>query len=206
MTRGFLLASLVLIGAPLALAEPESCAVPPSGSYEGARLSCDLDRAARIMQRTEILQGPLRPAKLSIVDTMAPSGSAYVYTVYGQNGWSFLEARSVPVSEAARRAPSCRLDTMLPADVSQSLDSLTRQIESDTPAAYGAREEVTHNPDGSRTLRLVLDSHDIVTRIGPAGSGQYFSRHAGSDDPVSRLNQLVIGVANVSSAWSCDGS
>jgi hypothetical protein len=38
------------------------------------------------------------------------------------------------------------------------------------------------------------------------GGVQLESEAAGSDDPVSRLNNLVIGIANVSPGWACSAS
>jgi len=55
-------------------------------------------------------------------------------------------------------------------------------------------------------VRLVLDSHDIITRADSENGTRNYSRHSGSDDPVSRLNNLVIGIANVSPGWVCNTS
>jgi hypothetical protein len=179
--------------------------MPASGDAHAARLTCDLDRAAEITLRNEAQQGPLPAATPSIVHILAPARPARVCTVYEQHGRNFAQARSVPLNEAAGWTPSGRLEPALPGDVTEAVQQLSREIETGAPAAYGARKEAARNRDGSHALRLVFDSHDIVTPLGPKGGGTFFSRHARSDDAASRLNQLIIDVASISSAWSCDG-
>lgn len=211
MIRARILSAAIMLTAPpaLALAEPASCqperlASADMDSADILRLRCDIDRAGEIIRKAEIMHGALPAAWIEIVDTHSPSGSAYVYTVYEQNGWKFLEARSVPWSGDNRRLPACRMSTTMPGDVLSDVTDLLGSIDTDTLAAYGPREESTLNPDGSRTVRLILDSHDVITRIDLPGGEKHYSRHARSADDINRLNNLVIGVANVSSAWSCD--
>lgn len=208
----FLAAALLLTALPaFALAEPESCrpdafATPDLTQADAARLRCDLDRAAGISERSERLHGPAPEASIKIVDTFSPSGAAYVYFVHKEHGWNFLEARSVPGANSSSAAPACRLGTTLPGDVVEAMNGLLARLEQNPGPAYGPREEITVNPDGSRSVRIIFDSHDVVTRIDLPGGPKHFSRHARSGDDVTRLNELVIGVANVSSAWSCDAS
>ncbi|MFN3312867.1 MAG: hypothetical protein ACK46Q_05305 [Hyphomonas sp.] len=213
MIRARILAAALLFAAPpaLALAEPASCLPENLATYDPAspdapRLRCDIDRASEISRKAELMHGALPTARIEIVDTYSPSGSAYVYSVYEEHGWKFLEARSVPWSGGNGRLPACRMGTTLPGDVVSELTSLLGSIDTDAPEAYGPREESTLNPDGSRTVRLILDSHDVITRIDLPGGEKHFSRHARSEDDINRLNNLVIGVANLSSAWSCDAS
>ncbi len=213
MIRARILAAALLLAAPpsLALAEPESClperlASPATDSADTLRLRCDIDRAGEIARKAELLHGALPEARIEIVDTYSPSGSAYVYSVYEEHGWKFLEARSVPWAGGNGRPAACRMGTTLPGDVVSELTELLGSIDADAPAAYGPREESTLNPDGSRTVRLILDSHDVITRLDLPGGEKHFSRHARSEDEINRLNNLVIGVANLSSAWSCDAS
>ncbi len=72
------------------------------------------------------------------------------------------------------------------------------------PAAYGKREEVIINADGSRQVKLLLDAQDIVTTI-ETDSGEFaYSRHTRSTGPVNDLNELIIGVANASNGWQCN--
>ena len=213
MIRARLLAAALLLAAQPALAfaepascQPESLAAADPEDAEASRLRCDLDRANEISRKSEDLHGALPASGIEIVDTYSPSGSAYVYSVYEEQGWKFLEARSVPSPSANGRATVCRLGTTLPGEVVREMTGLIGNIEAAAPPAYGSREEVTLNPDGSRSVRLIFDSHDVITRIDLPSGEKHFSRHAGSADDITRLNNLVIGVANVSSAWSCDAS
>jgi len=51
---------------------------------------------------------------------------------------------------------------------------------------------------------LLLDSHDVVSRVQTASGTRDFSRHIRQSDDVAKLNELIIGVANVSSGWDCN--
>jgi hypothetical protein len=76
-------------------------------------------------------------------------------------------------------------------------------VKAAPPAFYGPREAVTVNPDGSRSIRLILDSHDIITRLGTGEGALTFSRIAVTEDDITLLNNLVIGVANFIGDWTC---
>lgn len=169
---------------------------------DAAKMRCDLERASLIRDRAASLYGASAPSLVEIIDTASPSGAAYVYEVLAEGPKLRLEARSVPEGRGAR----CRLQSTLPDDTANALGILLAQSASPDVPDYGAREEVTRNPDGSRTVRIIIDSHDIITRADTENGARSFSRHAGSDDPVSRLNALVIGVANVSPGWVCNAS
>lgn len=169
---------------------------------DAAKMRCDLERASLIRDRAVSLYGARASSLVEIIDTASPSGAAYVYDVLAEGPKLRLEARSVP----AGRGPLCRLQSTLPDDTANALGILLTQSASPDVPAYGAREDVTLNPDGSRTVRIVIDSHDIITRADTENGARNFSRHAGSDDPVSRLNNLVIGIANVSPGWVCNAS
>jgi len=171
-------------------------------SPEAARLRCDIDRAARIRERANGIYGAAAPALIQIVDTASPSGAAYVYDVQADGKRLRLDARSVPDG----RGPRCRLSVNIPDDTANAMSILLTQAADPSVPDYGPREEVTVNPDGSRNVRLVINSHDIITRADTETGARNFSRHARSDDPVSRLNNLVIGVANVSSGWICNAA
>ena len=167
-----------------------------------AKMRCDLERASVIRDRAVSIYGAHANSLIEIIDTASPSGAAYVYDVLAEGPNLRLEARSVPEG----RGPRCRLLATLPDDTANALSLLlTQSAASDVPD-YGPREDVTVNPDGSRNVRLVIDSHDIITRADTENGPRNFSRHAGSDDPVSRLNNLVIGIANVSPGWVCSTS
>ncbi|MBI1254434.1 MAG: hypothetical protein GC196_08840 [Hyphomonas sp.] len=167
-----------------------------------ARMRCDLERASVIRDRAVSLYGARANSLIEIIDTASPSGAAYVYDVLAEGPKLRLEARSVPEGSG----PRCRLLATLPDDTANALSLLlTQSAASDVPD-YGPREDVTLNPDGSRNVRLVIKSHDIITRADTDNGPRNFSRHAGSDDPVSRLNNLVIGIANVSPGWVCNAS
>ena len=105
-----------------------------------------------------------------------------------------------------KRGYRCRLEAPLADDTASALTALLTAAADPALPDYGPRETFTQNPDGSRTLRLLIDGHDIITRAETASGTRNFSRHAGSDDPVNRLNNLVIGIANVSSGWVCKSS
>jgi len=205
-----LLAGLGVCAAPFAAAaQGAGCdSALPNAPYaadagsDAAKMRCDLERASLIRNRAVSLYGARAPSLIEIIDTASPSGAAYVYDVLADGPKLRLEARSVPDG----RRPRCRLQSTLPDDTANALGILLTQSASPDVPDYGAREEVKLNPDGSRTVRLVIDSHDIITRADTENGARNFSRHAGSDDPVSRLNNLVIGIANVSPGWVCNAS
>ena len=200
------LAAALLCALPgAALAQSSDCASLPPGAIgsalnpNAAEMRCDLEGASTIRSRAVALYGA-RPASLiEIIDTASPSGAAYVYDVTADGAKLRLEARSVPES----RGPRCTLQATISNDTAETVSKLLVTAGDPLVPDYGAREQVTLNPDGSRTVRLIFDSHDIITRADTANGTRSFSRHAGSDDPVSQLNALIIGIANVSPGWSC---
>ena len=204
------LVSLAACLAPLAAhAQMDGCNTALSNAaYSGpadpdaAKMNCDLLRASLIRDRATRYYGNEANSLVQIIDTASPSGAAYVYDVMDQDGKLSLDARSVPDGKGMR----CRLRATLPDDTAKSLNALLSTAADPALPAYGPREEVTVNPDGSRNVRLVIDSHDVITRAETPMGTRQFSRHAGSDDPVNRLNNLVIGFANVSPAWDCKAS
>lgn len=164
-----------------------------------ARMNCDIERATTIRERARQLYATQFDPLVEIIDTASPSGAAYIYNVINEGTHLRLEARSVPDG----RGPRCRLQAPIADDTANALTILlSRAFEADVPD-YGPREEVTINPDGSRSVKLVIDSHDIITRAETPAGVRNFSRHAGSDDLVNQINSLVIGVANVSPDWVC---
>ena len=194
-------AAMALAALPFAAAaQTPSC---PPLTNDKARLECDIARASAIAGDGERLFGPASEEWLRIVDTESASGLAYVYYVIEEGLYQMLEARSVPGSEASN-APACRLRTALPLDVSEELKRGAASIASDPPGSYGPREVVSMNADGSRSIRLILDSHDIITRLNTGDGVLTFSRLAAAQDDITALNNLVIGVANFSGDWSCD--
>ena len=162
-------------------------------------MRCDIERAATIRERAQKYYGASFDSLVEIIDTASPSGAAYVYDVTAEGGALTLDARSVPES----KGPRCRLKSTLPEDQAEIVSRLLIEVAASTVPDYGPREDVPLNPDGSRSVRLALVSHDIITRTQTPGGVRHFSRHAGSDDPVTRLNNLVIGFANVSPGWAC---
>lgn len=204
------LAGLALLALPLmAAAQTSTCetallnaAYSPAANPDEARLSCDVDRAAGIRDRARQIYGLRFDSMVEIIDTASPSGAAYVYNVLADGAKLTLDARSVPDG----KGPRCRLQVPLADDKANELTILLSRASDPSVPGYGPREDVTVNPDGSRSVRLVFDSHDIITRAETAAGVRSFSRHAGSDDPVSRLNNLVIGIANVSPGWVCNAS
>tara|TARA_R110000850_G_scaffold85484_3_gene184139 strand:+ start:1828 stop:2484 length:657 start_codon:yes stop_codon:yes gene_type:complete len=191
---------------------PESCrpkvagtALALAGDAEKAQMQCDIDRAARLVARSARLQPTTLHPAIRIVDTASPSGAAYIYDVIGAGPSFWLEARSVPSEDNERsRVPVCKLSMALPDDVAKPLVGMLATIGSMALPAYGRREEVTINPDGSRRVVLLLDTHDIVTTIETPGKVQQFSRHAKASDDIARINQMIIGVANISDGWTCN--
>ncbi|WP_148205785.1 MULTISPECIES: hypothetical protein [Hyphomonas] len=195
------LAAMALAALPFAAAaQTPSCA--PSTNDE-ARLDCDIARASAIAGEGEQLFGAASEEWLRIVDTESASGLAYVYYVIAEGPYQLLEARSVP-GAAAGNAPVCRLRTALPLDIAEKVKLAAADIAADPPGSYGPREVVSVNADGSRSIRLILDSHDIITRLKTGDSVLNFSRLAAAQDDITALNNLVIGVANFSGDWSCD--
>ncbi len=197
--RSFIAAAMWGLIAASAGAEtlPEPC----SGALlsEQARLSCDTARADALIDAAAATFGAPASPSLTIVDTKAPSGAAYVYHVFASgDGWA-LDARSVPQAGGL----ACRLITQLPQELAERAGALAGSALAMALPAYGPREEIEINPDGSRRMRLVLDSHDVITDIFDRGKLHRFSRHAGFDDEITRLNALVIDHANRSSDWYC---
>lgn len=184
----------------LAAAQTTPCA--PSTNDQG-RLDCDVSRASQIATNGEQLFGPAPDAWVRIVDTVSPSGASYVYYVIEEGPYQLLEARSVPRADANGNAPACQLRTALPLDVAEKVKSGAAALAENPPKAYGPREAVTHNPDGSRSIRLIVDSHEIITRITSADGSLDFSRLEAVEDAITNFNNLVIGVANFSGDWSC---
>jgi len=205
-----LLVGLAVCVLPLAaMAQSDGCsgdlmnaAYSASAGPEAARMSCDIDRAAKIRDRARQFYGVRFESLVEIIDTASPSGAAYVYNVLTEGTHLRLDARSVPDG----RGPRCRLQAPIPDDTANALSLLLSKASDMSVPEYGPREEVTINPDGSRSVRLVIDSHDIITRAETPAGVRNFSRHAGSDDLVNQLNNLVIGVANVSPDWDCSAS
>ncbi len=169
---------------------------------EAEQMRCDIERAASLRARAAALYGPGFTSLVEIIDTASPSGAAYVYDLITEDDTFRLEARSVPKAGG----PLCRLTARLGPDNAQTIRRLLTETSSQTLPDYGLREEVTHNRDGSRSSRLVINSHDIITRTLTSEGMRSFSRHAGTDDPVNRLNTFVIGIANLSPGWTCSAS
>lgn len=202
-------AGFMTCGAMAAQEEPESCKPKVGGTtlalaheIEQAQLQCDLDKAALIAEESERLFETYFEPAIRIVDTATPSGAAYVYDIVDSNNRLTLDVRRVPVSED-KRVGSCRLRTTLDDATGQIIANHTGQIMAAQPAAYGKREEVIINADGSRNVKLLLESHDIITVIETDQGEFAYSRHAKSKDPVNDLNTLIIGVANASNGWQC---
>lgn len=195
------LAFLALTALPFAAAAQAALCAPATNDQ--ARLDCDIARAAAIAGTGERQFGPAPEEWLRIVDTQSASGLAYIYYVIEEGPYQLLEARSVP-GAAPGNAPVCQLRTALPLDIAEKVKQAASRIAEAPPGSYGPREAVSVNADGSRSIRLILDSHDIITRI-KTGDGVFnFSRLAAAQDDVTALNNLVIGVANFSGDWSCD--
>ena len=165
-------------------------------------MSCDLERAAKIRDRARKIYGVQPEAQIEIIDTASPSGAAYIYNVLNDGTKLSLNARSVPDG----RGPRCRLKATITDEMTDALAVLLAQAADTTVPDYGPREDVKINADGSRSVRLAIDSHDIITRAQTPSGERNFSRHTGSDDPVNQINNLVIGVANVSPDWVCSAS
>ncbi|MBA4227360.1 MAG: hypothetical protein C0456_12080 [Hyphomonas sp.] len=201
MSLRLALAAMMLTALPLMAAAQAAPCAPATNDQE--RLDCDVAHSAGIASKGEGLFGAAPEAWLRIIDTQSASGAAYVYYVIEEGPYQMLEARSVP-GAAATKAPACKLRTALPMDVAAGVKEAAAGIAAAPPAGYGPREAVVLNPDGSRSIRLIVDSHDIITRINAGDRTLNFSRLAGAEDAITQLNNLVIGVANFSGDWSCD--
>ncbi|PKP82932.1 MAG: hypothetical protein CVT79_02470 [Alphaproteobacteria bacterium HGW-Alphaproteobacteria-18] len=202
MVLRLVLIASALAALPLMAAAQASMCAPATNDQ--ARLDCDIARASDISTQGERLFGASAEEWLRIVDTESSSGAAYVYYVIEEGPYLLLEARSVPGIGAAGKAPACQLRTALPLDVADKIRETTASIAATPPEGYGPREAVTVNADGSRSIRLIVDSHDIITRLKTGDGILNFSRLAGTEDDITQLNNLVIGVANFSGDWSCD--
>ena len=166
-------------------------------------MGSDIDRAAILANRSEMIHNADNDPVLRIVDTKAPSGAAYVYDILDAGGTMMLDARTVPSSmDDERPIPLCRLEIRLPDDVAARV--VLALATSDDIPAYGARERMVTNADGSRSFELLLDAHDVITSIETPGGLRNFSRHADATDEIARLNASIIGVANFSDAWVCN--
>ncbi|MEZ6010569.1 MAG: hypothetical protein R3C08_01700 [Hyphomonas sp.] len=194
--------------------EPASCKPKVAGvalaladEADTAQLQCDVDRAAILETRSDVLFGPVTNPLVRIVDTAAPSGAAYVYALMDVQGAMILDARSVPADlTVPGRVPVCHLRTLVPEAVSRQVSIALLETASPDVPGYAERMEVVTNPDGSRRSVLLLDSHDVITRIQTASGERNFSRHIRQTDKVAKLNELIIGVANVSDGWECNAS
>ena len=200
-----------------ALAEdplPESCKPKVAGvalaladEADEAQLQCDVDRAAILEKRSEAFFGPVVNPLVRIVDTISPSGAAYVYAVTDVQGAMILDARTVPADmDNTAKVPVCHLRTLMPEAVGKQVSIALLETASPDVPGYAERMEVIVNPDGSRKSVLLLDSHDVISTVQTASGERHFSRHARQTDKVSKLNDLIIGVANVSDGWECNPS
>jgi hypothetical protein len=193
-------------GETLARCAPQLINAAPAGSAEeqAARLACDTDRAERLAVRAEVAFGPAAAFLVRVVETAAPSGAAYVYDVFETGDAVELHVRSVPGEQGgARPPPLCQLRVTLAPEAAQSFAALHKAASGSDAAAYGAREETTLNADGSRTVKLIVDGHDIVSTLMRPDGPRVYSRIAGSGDPVADLNAHIIDIANRSAGWSC---
>jgi hypothetical protein len=189
---------------------PDSCASDLSSAVytsrdeaDQAELQCDIDRADLLVRRAATIFDTAQTPLMRIVDTAAPSGAAYVYDVVDASGTMMLDARTVPVGDDVK-VPMCRLQTQLPTAVASKVAlSLLTAGGSDVPA-YGNRQKMVTNADGSRSFELLLSSHDVVTLIETTNGPRHFSRHAEATDSIAELNRSVIGVANFSDGWVCN--
>lgn len=204
-----LTASILACGTMAAQEEPESCKPKVDGSalaladdMDQAQLQCDLDTAAQIAIESERLFDTFFQPAIRIVDTETPSGAAYVYDIVDTQGRLTLDVRRVPIKQKAS-VGSCRLRTTLDDMTGQNIAAQTGKIMAALPAAYGKREEVIINADGSRQVKLLLNTQDIITTIETDSGDFSYSRHSGSSGPVHDLNQLIIGIANASNGWQC---
>ena len=200
----FAISLALTAGAAHALEEqPANCRM--NASSDDAKLQCDIDRAQMVSARAKVIFGTPPSPIITIVDTQSPSGTAYVYDISDVGGTMMLDARSVPgTHETARPVPPCRLQAQLPDNVANKAAlSLLFAAEPDIPA-YGKRQKMVVNADGSRSYELLLSSHDIITHIETVEGKRDFSRHADATDKIADLNRSVIGVANFSDGWVCN--
>lgn len=216
MTRLFALPLLAACLAAPALAEtpvPDSCkpriagvALAAAEDAGKAQLACDTDRAAIFEGRADAIFGAAANPLVTVVDlAVSLSGAVYVYAVSDVQGAMILDARSVPADmEQAASVPVCHLRTLMPDDAASQVSiGLLKAASPDLPG-YAERMEVVVNPDGSHRSVLLLDSHDVVSRVQTANGERDFSRHIRQTDDVANLNELIIGVANVSDGWECN--
>lgn len=215
MKRLIALALLTAGSALPALAQetvPESCQPKVAGvalaladEADQAQLQCDVDRAAILASRAQTIFGPSADPLVRIVDTASPSGAAYVYDVTEVPDAMILDARSVPADMSDPRSVMiCHLRTLVPDAVARQVSIALLETASPDVPGYAERMEAITNPDGSRSSVLLLDSHDVVTTIQTASGERHFSRHIRQTDKVAKLNELIIGVANVSDGWTCN--
>ena len=191
---------------------PESCepriagvALATASDAGEAQLACDVDRAAIYEGRANTIFGSAINLLVSVVDlAVSPSGAVYVYAVSEVQGAMILDARSVPADmDQPGSVPVCHLHTLIPDEAAAEISlGLLKAASPDLPG-YAERMEVVVNPDGSHRSVLMLDSHDVVSRVQTASGERDFSRHIRQTDDVAKLNELIIGVANVSSGWDC---
>lgn len=215
--RRLIALSLLATGlATPALAEvpvPESCkpriagvALAVAEEANEAQLACDMDRAAIFEGRADAIFGDVSNPLVRVVDTaVSPSGAVYVYAVSDVQGTMVLDARSVPADmDQTDGVPVCHLHTLMPEEAASEVSiGLLKAASPDLPG-YAERMEVVVNPDGSHRSVLLLDSHDVVSRVQTANGERDFSRHIRQSDDVAKLNELIIGVANVSDGWDCN--
>jgi hypothetical protein len=216
MMRFIVLPLLAACFAAPALADPpmpESCqprvagvALAVADKANAAQLKCDTDRAAIYEGRADAIFGASPNPLISLVDTAAsPSGAIYVYTVSDVQGAMILDARSVPADmDQAAGVPICHLRTLMPGEAAAQVSIGLLQAAAPDVPDYAERMEVVVNPDGSQRSVLLLDSHDVVSRVQTANGPRNFSRHIRQSDDVAKLNELIIGVANVSDGWDCN--
>lgn len=207
------LSALVLAGNATATAElPESCRPTVGGTalaladhVDSAQLQCDIDRAELIAERAEETFTTSFAPIVRIVDTASPSGAAYIYDIFNANNTLMLDVRTVPAdTDTGARAPLCRLQSQLPDEIANQVVITRLAAGQETIPAYGPRERMVTNPDGSRTFELLLDTHDIITRIETSSGTRTFSRHVDATDDIAELNSSIIGIANFSDGWVCN--
>ena len=216
MKRLFALPLLMFCLAAPALAEtpvPESCkpriagvALAVAKDADKAQLTCDVDRADIFEGRADAIFGDVVNPLIRVVDlTVSPSGAVYVYSVSDVQGAMILDARSVPADlDKPDSVPVCHLHTLMPDDAASDVSIGLLKAASPSLPGYAERMEVVINPDGSRRSVLLLDSHDVVSRVQTANGERNFSRNIRQTDDVAKLNELIIGVANVSDGWDCN--
>ena len=166
----------------------------------------DVDRAAIFQSRANAIFGPVSNPLVQVVDlAVSLSGAVYVYAVSDVQGAMILDARSVPADmDDPDNVPVCHLHTLMPDEAASEVSlGLLKAASPDLPG-YAERMEVVVNPDGSHRSVLLLDSHDVVSRVQTANGTRDFSRHIRQTDDVAKLNELIIGVANVSDGWDCN--